>query len=584
MTPGPATIPKTAPFSEEDVALLNRVVGPASAVQRAWLAGFLAGVESVSGVAQPSAPARPAEPLTIVYVSESGNCETLANNLAKSARKNGLKPNLIDMADLDMAQLSAAKRLVFIAATWGEGDPPARAVRAYGELMGEAAPRLDGVEFGVLALGDTAYAEFCAVGKKIDERLAALGAKRVIGRVDCDLDFAMPATEWIGDAIKALAPADAVGRGQVIEVDFGTKPAASPNTDIVEAEITEHVNLNSSRSDKETIHLALAFDGAAPTYEPGDSLDLYAENDPAYVDELLKLAGLSGDAKLRAEFIASRDVTTLSLKTVETYAAQTGHQYVKALLEDDGAKEWIVGRQFIDLVAMFQIALTADHLRAVTRPLAPRAYSIASSRREAGEEAHLLISAVHYETHGRARKGVASNYVAERLKRGARVRVKLKPNKHFRLPAADQDIVMVGPGTGVAPFRAFVQERRATQAKGRNWLFFGDRQFTHDFHYQLDWQEALADGTLTRMDVAFSRDRPEKVYVQDKMWDQRRDLIEWLDGGAYFYVCGDAKNMARDVRAALVRAYADVKSLTPEAAEQAVAGLERGKRYLQDTY
>jgi sulfite reductase (NADPH) flavoprotein alpha-component len=579
-----ATIPKTAPFTEEDVALLNRVVGTASPIQRAWLAGFLAGFDaSQAGAAQPAAPARPAEPLTIVYVSESGNCETLANNLAKAARKNGLKPTLIDMADLDLAQLSAAKRLVVIAATWGEGDPPARAVRAYGELMGEGAPCLDGIEFGVLALGDTAYVEFCAIGKKIDERLAALGAKRVVERVDCDLDFAEPAARWIGDAVKALAPPEA-GRGRVIEVDFGAKPAAAPNTDIVEAEITEHVNLNSSRSDKETIHLALAFEGGAPAYEPGDSLDLYAENDPAYVDELLKLAGLSGDDKLRSELITARDVTTLSLKTVETYAAQTGHQYVKALIADGQAKEWIAGRQLIDLIATFPIALTTEHLRALTRSLAPRAYSIASSRREVGEEAHLLISAVRYESHGRVRKGVASNCVAERLKRGGRVRVKLKPNKHFALPALDRDIIMVGPGTGVAPFRAFVQERRATQGSGRSWLFFGDRQFTHDFLYQLDWQEALKDGALTRMDVAFSRDRPEKLYVQHKLWDQRRDLIEWLDGGAHFYVCGDAKAMAKDVRATLVRAYADVKALSPAAAEQAVATLEREKRYLQDTY
>lgn len=579
-----ATIPKTAPFTEEDVALLNRVVGTASPIQRAWLAGFLAGFDaSQAGAAQPAAPARPAEPLTIVYASESGNCETLANNLAKAARKNGLKPTLIDMADLDLAQLSAAKRLVVIAATWGEGDPPARAVRAYGELMGEGAPRLDGIEFGVLALGDTAYVEFCAIGKKIDERLAALGAKRVVERVDCDLDFAEPAARWIGDAVKALAPPEA-GRGRVIEVDFGAKPATAPNTDIVEAEITEHVNLNSSRSDKETIHLALAFEGGAPAYEPGDSLDLYAENDPAYVDELLKLAGLSGDDKLRSELITARDVTTLSLKTVETYAAQTGHQYVKALIADGQAKEWIAGRQLIDLIATFPIALTTEHLRALTRSLAPRAYSIASSRREVGEEAHLLISAVRYESHGRVRKGVASNCVAERLKRGGRVRVKLKPNKHFALPVLDRDIIMVGPGTGVAPFRAFVQERRATQGSGRSWLFFGDRQFTHDFLYQLDWQEALKDGALTRMDVAFSRDRPEKLYVQHKLWDQRRDLIEWLDGGAHFYVCGDAKAMAKDVRATLVRAYADVKALSPAAAEQAVATLEREKRYLQDTY
>ncbi len=586
MSPSTATIPKNAPFSEEDVDMLNRVVGPASALQRAWLAGFLAGVESVSGTAQPSAPARPAEPLTIVYASESGNCEKLANDLAKAARRNGMKPNLIDMADLDLGDLTKAKRLVFIAATWGEGEPPARVVRAYGELMGEGALRLDGVEYGVLALGDTAYAEFCAIGRHIDERLAALGGKRAVERVDCDLDFAQPAAAWIGDALKVLTPPDAnrgQGNGRVIEVDFG-KPAAAPNTDIVEAEITEHVILNSSRSNKQTIHLALAFDGGAPAYEPGDSLDLYAENDPAYVDELLKLAGLSDDDKLRAEFITSRDVTTLSLKTLETYVVQTGHQYVKALIADGQAKEWIVGRQLIDLIATFPIALTADHLRAVTRPLAPRAYSVASSRREVGEEAHLLISAVRYETHGRARKGVASNYAAEGLKRGARVRVKLKPNKHFGLPAPDKDIVMVGPGTGVAPFRAFVQERSATAAKGRNWLFFGDRQFTHDFLYQLDWQEALKDGALTRMDVAFSRDTPEKSYVQHKIWDKRRDLIDWLDGGAHFYVCGDAKNMAKDVRSTLVRAFADVKGLSPEAAEQAVAGLERDKRYLTDTY
>ncbi len=277
-------------------------------------------------------------------------------------------------------------------------------------------------------------------------------------------------------------------------------------------------------------------------------------------------------------------MTTLSAKTVETYAEKTGHQYVKALIADGQVKEWIAGRQLIDLIATFPIALDAETLRALTRPLAPRAYSIASSRREVGDEAHLLISAVRYDSHGRARKGVASNYVAERLKRGGRVRVKVKPNRHFSLPAPDKDIIMVGPGTGVAPFRAFVQERRATEATGKSWLFFGDRTFTHDFLYQLDWQEALNGGALTRMDVAFSRDTPEKVYVQHKIWDRRAELVEWLDKGAYFYVCGDAKAMAKDVRAALVRAYGDVKSLSPEAAEQAVATLEREKRYLQDTY
>jgi sulfite reductase (NADPH) flavoprotein alpha-component len=575
-----APIPKTAPFADDEIDVLNRVVGPATPVQRAWLAGFLAGLDAASGeaVAQPAAPARPAEPLTILYATESGNSEKLAGDVAKSARKIGLKPTLVDMADLDIATLAGVKRLIVIAATWGEGDPPARAVRAYKELMSDAAPRLDGTEFGVLALGDTAYVEFCATGKTLDERLEALGGKRVADRVDCDLDFAEPAATWIGATLKALAPAVAPD-AKVIAVDFGAKTA--PNLDAVEAEVTEHINLNSSRSGKETIHIELSFEGAAPAYKPGDSLDLYAENDSDYVDALLTSARISDEA-LRTEFVKSRDVTTLSLKTMETYAG-FGQRYVRELVEAGTAKNWIAGRQLIDLVQQFPIVLDAEKLRALTRPLAPRAYSIASSRSEVGEEAHLLISAVRYQTHGRARKGVASSYAAN-LKKGARVRVKLKPNKHFALPAIDRDIIMVGPGTGVAPFRAFVQERRAMQAKGRNWLFFGDRTFTHDFLYQTEWQDALKDGALARMDVAFSRDTPGKVYVQHRLWEKRRDLVEWLDGGAIFYVCGDQKSMAKDVRATLVRAYADVKALSAEAAEAAVAALERDKRYQQDVY
>jgi sulfite reductase (NADPH) flavoprotein alpha-component len=589
-------IPKTAPFAEEEIAILNRVVGSANPIQRAWLAGFLAGLDAQgvdtqsldaqSALAKPAAAPRAAEPLTIVFASESGNSERLAADMAKLARKRGFKPAVVDMADLDVATLPATRRLVVIAATWGEGEPPARAAAAYAALMGDAAPRLDGVAFAVLALGDTAYAEFCAIGKAIDARLEALGGKRIAERVDLDLDFAEPAARWIDGAVTALAPPAEPDRGspvgQVIAVDFGA--AAEPHLGPVEAEVTTHIDLNSSRSDKETIHLELAFDGKAPAYNPGDSLDLYPHNDPAYVDELLSAAGLKSDGALRDELAASRDVTTLSLKTMETYAAATGHHYVKSLLDSGEARNWIAGRQLIDLVEHFPIALSGEQLRTLTRPLAPRAYSIASSRREVGDEAHLLISAVRYDSHGRARKGVASNFVAERLKKGDRVRVKVRPNKHFALPADDRDIIMVGPGTGVAPFRSFVQERRAGGVTGKSWLFFGDRNYTHDFLYQLEWQDALKDGGLTRMDVAFSRDAPQKVYVQNRLWDQRRDVVDWLDNGAHFYVCGDAKAMAKDVRSTLVRAYADVKALAPEAAERAVSELERGRRYLQDVY
>lgn len=575
-------IPKTAPFADDEIELLNRVVGTASEKQRAWLAGFLAGVEaSTGGVAQSAAAPLPAEPLSIVFASESGNAERLAGDVAKAARKNGLKPTVIDLADLDVAALKDMKRLIFVVSTWGEGDPPSRVVTKYQELM-ESRQRLDGVAYGVLALGDTAYTEFCAVGKKIDEKLTVLGAKRAIDRVDCDLDFEAPATEWIGRAAKTFAPADAA-RGTVIAVDFG-KPATALKPEILEAEITDLIDLNSSRSDKETIHLALTFENAAPAYEPGDSLDLYVENDPAEVGEILAATGLSADQTLREELMRSRDIQTLSLKNVEIYATMTGHHYVRTMLDRGEMAAWIEGRHLVDLLEHFPIALTAEHLRGITRPLAPRAYSIASSRREAADEAHLLISAVRYDSRGRERKGVASNYIAERRKRGDRVRVKWRPNRHFGLPAPDRDVIMVGPGTGIAPFRAFVQERRAVGAQGRNWLFFGDRSFTHDFLYQLEWQDALKDGSLTRMDVAFSRDQPKKIYVQHRLWERRRDLVDWIDNGAYFYVCGDAKKMAKDVRGMMSLAYADVKAISPDAAEAAVRQIEREKRYLTDTY
>jgi len=575
-------LPKAAPFTEEDIEALNRVVGTATPVQRAWLAGFLAGVEQTQPSALPVTAPQAVEPLTILYATESGNSEKLANDAAKAARKLGLKPSVVDMANLELATLTKAKNLIVIAATWGEGEPPARATRVYNELMNDAAPKLDGVKFGVLALGDTAYSDFCGIGKKIDERLAVLGARRVADRVDCDLDFESSASDWIGKTLKTLAPAEGV-RGTVIAVDFAARQTV-PDLGPVDAEVSEWVDLNSSRSEKETVHLELSFNGAAPAYKPGDSLDVYPENDPAYVESLLKSAGLSSDDALRTEFLKARDVTTLSVKAIENYASATGHQYVKQLLESGEARKWVEGRQLIDLVEQFPISLSAEQLRGITRPLAPRAYSIASSRREVGDEAHLLVSTVRYNSFGRERLGVASGFIGERLKKGGRIKVKVKPNKHFALPGQDTDIIMVGPGTGVAPFRSFVQERRASGAKGRNWLFFGDRSFTHDFLYQLEWQDALKDGALARMDVAFSRDTPEKIYVQNKLWDKRRDVVDWLENGAHFYVCGDAKSMAKDVRSILSRAYADVKGVSPEVAEQALQKLDREHRYLQDVY
>ena len=365
-------IPKAAPFAEEEIEILNRVVGPASPTQRAWLAGFLAGVDAATMAPQPAVSALPAEPLTILYAIESRNSERLASDMAKAARKMELKPSIVDMADLDVATLALVRRLVVIAATWGEGNPTVRAIRAYGELMGEGAPRLEGDEFSVLALGDTAYAEFCAIGQALDARLEVLGGKRVADRVDCDLDFAQPAGRWIEMALKALAPAEEDGRSRVIAVDFGAKAAGSADLGLVEAEITELINLNSSESEKETIRIELGFDGAAPPYKPGDSLAIYPENDAAYVDDLLKAAGLASATALRVEMINDRDITTLSLKPLQSYTAAPGHPQVKTLLDSGHARAWIAGRQLIDLLQAFPAALSADQLAGDTTAGAPR--------------------------------------------------------------------------------------------------------------------------------------------------------------------------------------------------------------------
>ncbi len=579
----PAFLPQSAPFSAPERAALDPVLSAATAVQRSWLAGFLAGLDARGqpGDVAPQ-PAAAAAPLSIVFATESGNSERLAHAAAKLARQQGFRPRVSDLATLDIAALGKSPNLLAIAATWGEGDPPARAVRGFAALMADAAPRLDGVRFGVLALGDTSYADYCVVGRKLDARLAELGGERVLDRLDCDLDFQEPATAWIKAALARLKPPAAAAN---IPAAVHAEDDASDTPGDVTAEIVEHVNLNSSRSDKETIHLALAFEGAAPAYQPGDSLELFPENDPVLVEQVMQAAGLSDDAALRQALLAERDVTTLSAVTADRFVQATGHDGVRKLIADGEIRSWTAGRQFIDLLETYPAGLTAAQLIGLTRKLPPRAYSIASSRKEVGDEAHLLVAAVRYASHGRQRSGVASTHVADRMRDGAKLTVRLKPNPHFRLPADPAtDIIMIGPGTGVAPFRAFIQERRAVAATGRSWLFFGDRHFTHDFLYQLEWQEALEDGSLSRIDVAFSRDQPEKVYVQDRITTHRRDIVDWIESGASLYVCGDAKAMAKDVRHAVVGAYSDVRALGAEQAEQEVAALERAGRYQQDVY
>lgn len=600
----PPTLPLTAPFAEEQIAALNKVFATTNAEQRIWLSGFLAGFQAASApaalhaatmpAAAPAAAAQPKAPLTILFATESGNSEALADEARKAAGKLGFSARLLDMAEADLNEIAKAKNLLVIASTWGEGDPPERAAEFYHALMGEGAPRFDGVRFAVLALGDTAYVNFCEIGRRIDARLAALGGARVAERVECDVDYEAQATAWIKgtlDTLKEQSQDDAPAAGSVIHVDFAHGDLAAPTASLYgkanpfAAEITELVTLTSSRSSKETVHVELSLAGSGLGYEPGDALGIAPQNDPLMVEAVLDAVGLGGDAALHRALSQSHDITTLSRPLIEAYAKLTGDRRIAALLDPEALPGFLAGRQVVDLFEAFPHQLRAEQLTKLLRPLPPRLYSIASSLKMVPEEAHILVAAVRYESHGRARGGVASTYLADRRRIGETLKVHIKPNKHFRLPSdPDRPIIMVGPGTGVAPFRAFLQEREAIGAKGKSWLFFGERNFTHDFLYQLEWQDMLKSGALDRIDLAFSRDQPEKIYVQQRLWERRAELFTWLEEGAHLYVCGDEKQMAKDVQAMLERIIADQSGRDLEATAAYLSALRREGRYQRDVY
>jgi sulfite reductase (NADPH) flavoprotein alpha-component len=575
-------LPNTAPFAEEQIAALNRVISVTTAEQRAWLSGYLAGLQAANDpqAVSPAAPPAKRAPLTILFGTESGNAEALAGQARKAAAKLGFAPKVVDMADFTPAQAAATENLLIVASTWGEGDPPQRAVDFYEALLADDAPRFEKTRFAVLALGDRAYAQFCEIGRKIDERLAALGGARIAERIECDLDFETPATGWIDSTLERLnAEVGTKDAGaSVIHVDFARPGGDAPTrARPFEAEIVETVRLSGSRSTSDTHHVAVSLEGSGILYEPGDSLGVVASNDPALVDAVLQAAGLGGDEKLRGALSERLDITTLTAKQLEDFARETQTPVLPPA--------WAAGRQIIDLLETAPNVLTGEQLTALLRPLPPRYYSIASSRRAVGEEAHLLVAGLRYSSHGRERAGVASVDITARHREGDRLKVFLRGNPHFRLPAdSDRPVIMVGPGTGLAPFRGFLQEREAVGAGGRNWLVFGHRNYTHDFLYQLELQDWLKTSLLTRLDVAFSRDQPEKRYVQNTLWDARADLYAWLQDGAALYVCGDANAMAKDVHATLLRVLADQGRQDEAAAKAELDAIRRDGRYLRDVY
>lgn len=591
-------------LSLEQWRLLESLAETLTPEQARWISGYFAGLDagllrSAAGRVAPVEEVR-GRTLTILFGSETGNSRDLAKALAAAAGENGLAPKLCDMADYKVRQLKDEQDILFVVSTYGEGAPPQPAVGFFEYLEGPRAPRLENVRYSVLALGDSTYEQYCEAGKRIDRRLEELGARRLSPRVDCDIDYDEPAGAWSAGVVEILAaqsppaarapavPAAALGAAASIVHDRRNPFPAT---------VLESIRIVGRFSTKETRHVELDLGGSGLAYEPGDALAIAASNDPHVVEELLGATGLSGEARVAvkgasmplAEALQCRfEITLGSPRFIEQWARLSGSAELDALGGPDAAAKrvkFLHENHIVDLVRRFPVAgVDPADLLAGLRPLQPRLYSLASSQAIVGDEAHLTVAPVRYMLHESPRGGVASTHIADRLEMGSTVPVYVQENPHFRLPADDVPIIMVGPGTGVAPFRAFLQEREARGAAGRSWLFFGERNFRSDFLYQVEWQKWLADGVLSRLDVAFSRDGGAKTYVQHRMHEQSRDLFGWLEQGAHVYVCGDEKAMARDVHEALIGIVEREGGRSREAAEDYVRKLAADRRYQRDVY
>ncbi|PFP24275.1 sulfite reductase [NADPH] flavoprotein alpha-component [Bacillus sp. AFS073361] len=599
-----------SPFNQEQAELLNRILPTLTESQKVWLSGFLAAAQfsSISGSENAQVSEQPggittpviSKDVTILFGSQSGNAQGLAKKAGKKLEAAGFQVTVLSMSDFKPNNLKKVENLLIVASTHGEGTPPDNAISFHEFLHGKRAPKLDHLRFSVLALGDSSYEFFCQTGKDFDARLEELGGTRLYPRFDCDLDYDEPASEWLAGVLSNLKEADAGSQVPVQELVSQAVESTYSRSNPFKAEVLENINLNGRGSNKETHHLELSLEGSGLTFEPGDSLGIYPENDPALVTSLLEEMNWDPEQQvtvnkkgeilpLKEALTTHFEITTLTKPLIEKAARLTANENLQELLSpgnEEKLKTYLDGRDLLDLVRDFTPWVgSAQEFVSILRKMPSRLYSISSSLAANPDEVHLTIGAVRYEAHGRKRNGVCSIQTAERLQPGDTVPVYIQHNENFKLPNnPEAPIIMVGPGTGAAPFRSFMQEREEIGAEGKSWLFFGDQHFVTDFLYQTEWQKWLKDGVLSKLDVAFSRDTAEKVYVQHRMLENSKELFEWLEEGAHLYICGDEKHMAHDVHNTLIDIIEKEGGLSREKAEEYVADLQQQKRYQRDVY
>ncbi|MBZ9583141.1 NADPH-dependent assimilatory sulfite reductase flavoprotein subunit [Klebsiella quasivariicola] len=588
------------PLNPEQLARLQAATTDFTPTQLAWVSGYFWGVlnqQSGAAVAA-SAPAAEVPTITLISASQTGNARRVAEALRDDLLAAKLNVKLVNAGDYKFKQIAAEKLLVVVTSTQGEGEPPEEAVALHKFLFSKKAPKLDGTAFAVFGLGDTSYEFFCQSGKDFDNKLAELGAERLLDRVDADVEYQAAAAEWRARVVEVLkarapvaAPAQLATSGAVNDIHTSPYTKEAPLT----ATLSVNQKITGRDSEKDVRHIEIDLGDSGLRYQPGDALGVWYQNDPQLVKELVELLWLKGDEPVTVEGktlpLAEAlqwhfELTVNTATIVENYATLTRSESLLPLVGDKAQlQQYAAATPIVDMVRFSPAQLDAEALIGLLRPLTPRLYSIASSQAEVESEVHVTVGVVRYEIEGRARAGGASSFLADRVEEDGEVRVFIEHNDNFRLPAnPETPVIMIGPGTGIAPFRAFMQQRAADGAQGKNWLFFGNPHFTEDFLYQVEWQSYVKEGLLTRIDLAWSRDQQQKVYVQDKLREQGAELWRWINDGAHIYVCGDANRMAKDVEHTLLEVIAEYGAMDAEAADEFLSELRVERRYQRDVY
>ncbi|EPH3362362.1 NADPH-dependent assimilatory sulfite reductase flavoprotein subunit [Citrobacter freundii] len=588
------------PLNPEQLARLQAATTDFTPAQLAWVSGYFWGVlnQLPGSNAAALAPVAEMPGITLISASQTGNARRVAEALRDDLIAAKLNVTLINAGDYKFKQIANEKLLIVVASTQGEGEPAEEAVALHKFLFSKKAPKLDNTAFAVFGLGDTSYEFFCQSGKDFDAKLAELGGERLLDRVDADVEYQAAAAQWrarLIDVLKARAPAvpsvQVAASGAVNEVHTSPYTKEAPLT----ASLAVNQKITGRDSEKDVRHIEIDLGDSGLRYQPGDALGVWYQNDPDLVKELVELLWLKGDEPVTVEgktlSLAEAlqwhfELTVNTGNIVENYATLTRSETLLPLVGDKAQlQHYAATTPIVDMVRFSPAQLDAQALVDLLRPLTPRLYSIASSQAEVESEVHVTVGVVRYEIEGRARAGGASSFLADRVEEEGEVRVFIEHNDNFRLPSNPQTpVIMIGPGTGIAPFRAFMQQRAADGAEGKNWLFFGNPHFTEDFLYQVEWQRYVKEGVLSRIDLAWSRDQKEKVYVQDKLRQQGAELWRWINDGAHIYVCGDANRMAKDVEQALLEVIAEFGGMDIEAADEFLSELRIERRYQRDVY